>query len=89
MNATMRKELRKAIGLLEDIAPKLDEACAIVESAAQEMRAKFEALSEKAQEGERGHRINWIAEALETALSDLEQLALQDVIENIDNAASE
>ena len=89
MNTTMRKDLRKAIGLLEDIAPKLDEARAIVESAAQEARDKFEALSEKAQEGERGQRIKEIAEALEVALSDLEQIAVQDVIENIDNAAAE
>lgn len=89
MNATTRKELRKAIGLLEDVAPKLDEARAIVESAAQEARDKFEALSEKAQEGERGQRIDAIAAALEAALSDIEQFAVQDVIEHIDNAASE
>lgn len=89
MNATMRKDLRKAIGLLEDIATKLDEARAIVESAAQEARDKFEVLSEKAQGGETGQRLNEIAEALEAALSDLEQIALQDVIENIDNVAGE
>lgn len=40
MNATMRKDLRKTIGLLEDISPKLDEARAIVEIAAQEARDK-------------------------------------------------
>lgn len=89
MNATMRKELRKAIGLLEDAAPKIDEARAIVESAVQEAWDKFEAMTEKAQEGERGQRIKEIAEALEAALLDIEQMVVQDVIENIDNAAGE
>lgn len=66
MNADHKKRLRKAT---EEIEAGWAKATEIL----QEMRDKFDDLSEKAQEGEKGQALNDEAETLESHLDDVER----------------
>ena len=76
MNAQRRKEIAKAIALIED-------AIAILDSVAEEEREAYDNLPESLQYSERGERMEECAEAIEYASSELsEQIDnLNDAIE--------
>jgi hypothetical protein len=67
MNAERRKQLTEAISHVE-------EAKSIIETAATEERDEYEALSEKAQEAEKGVAIEACASTLDEALDDCDSL---------------
>lgn len=68
MNKTRLKEVKRALGLLE-------EAQGILESAATDERGEYDDLSERAQESERGQARDAIASSLESALESVEAAA--------------
>jgi hypothetical protein len=67
MNAERRKQLAEAISQIE-------EAKSIIETVATEERDEFEALSEKAQEAEKGVAIEACASSLDEAMDDCDSL---------------
>ena len=67
MNAERRKQLAEAISQIE-------EAKSIIETVATEERDEFEALSEKAQETEKGVAIEACASSLDEAMDDCDSL---------------
>lgn len=76
MNAQRRKEIAKAIALIED-------AIAILDSVAEEEREAYDNLPESLQYSERGERMEECAEAIERASCELtDQIdSLNDAIE--------
>lgn len=76
MNAQRRKEIAKAIALIED-------AIAILDSVAEEEREAYDNLPESLQYSERGERMEECAEAIEYVSSELsEQIdSLNDAIQ--------
>lgn len=74
MNAQRRKEIAKAIALIED-------AIAILDSVAEEEREAYDNLPESLQYSERGERMEECAEAIEYASSEL-----SDQIDNLNDA---
>lgn len=76
MNAQRRKEIAKAIALIED-------AIAILDSVAEEEREAYDNLPENLQYSERGERMEECAEAIESVSCELsEQIDnLNDAIE--------
>ena len=76
MNARRRKEIAKAIALIED-------AIAILDSVAEEEREAYDNLPESLQYSERGERMEECAEAIEYVSSELtDQIdSLNDAIE--------
>lgn len=76
MNAQRRKEIAKAIALIED-------AIAILDSVAEEEREAYDNLPESLQYSERGERMEECAEAIENVSSELtDQIySLNDAIE--------
>ena len=64
MNAQRRKEIAKAIALIED-------AIAILDSVAEEEREAYDNLPESLQYSERGERMEECAEAIEYVSSEL------------------
>jgi len=77
MNNARRKEIDKAIGMLE-------EAKSILETVASEERGAFDNLSENLQNGERGQAMERAADALDEAVS-----SLDDVINNASDMKGE
>ena len=77
MNATRRKLIEKAIGTLQELASE-------IESAGNDEREQFDNMGERAQEGERGQKIDQAASDLESAYSNLES-----AISDLENAISE
>lgn len=67
MNAGQKKKLEKARGFVE-------EAKEIIEQIAGEERDKFDAMSEGAQQGDRGQRIESAADALTSAGDSLDSV---------------
>lgn len=74
MNAQRRKEIAKAIALIED-------AIAILDSVAEEEREAYDNLPESLQYSERGERMEECAEAIEYVSSEL-----TDQIDSLNNA---
>lgn len=67
MNNTRRKEIDKAIGMLE-------EAKSILENVASEERDAYDNMSENLKGGERGETMERCADALDEAVSSLDEI---------------
>ena len=83
MNNDRRKQLRKAIELINEAKLKIDEAYTIVDSCADDEQDAFDNLSENLQCSERGN-------AMENAIASLEEArdGLDEMSESADSVCS-
>jgi len=88
MNKDRRKELDKAIALLQEAAPKIDEAKSIIENCASEEREYYDNMHENLQSGEKGSQADQAASMLEEAQSSLEEIDIDDLVSKIEEAKS-
>lgn len=86
MNEARRKELSKAIGLIQEIGPKLDEAKSIIESCATEERDYYDNMHENLQQGDKGSQADNAATQLEEVQSTLEEFDIDEMVGKIEEA---
>lgn len=83
MNKARRKELEKAIALLQSMEDTFNEAVGIIEGVRDEEREAFDNLSEGLQQSERGQRMEEAVDALDSLTDDLQQIDMSDLAERI------
>lgn len=86
MNAERRKSLNNAISLLQEASAKLDAAKSIVEEAKDAERDYYDNMPESFQSGERGERADAAASSLEDAVSSLEDIDIDSIMAQIEEA---
>lgn len=74
MNDARRKELKKAVSLIDDAKEKLLEARGIVDIARDEEQDAYDNLPESLQESEKGEAINDNIDRLDEAVYELESV---------------
>ena len=87
MNEERRKELSKAIKILESIKDQIEEAQNIVSQASEEEREYYDNMPEGLQQSERGYRAEEAAGALEEASGTLEEFDIEELISQIETAS--
>lgn len=87
MNKDRRKEIAKAVALLQPIIGQLEEIKSIIETVAQEERDYHDNMPENMQSGENGERADQAASDLEEVQSALEELDIEDLIGKLEGAA--
>ena len=86
MNAKRRRELRKAITLLNDAQANLESAKEIIADCQEEEQECYDCLPEGIQDSDRGEEIQENADALESIADEVESLydSVQEQIEAIE-----
>ncbi len=87
MNKDRRKEIAKAVALLQPLIGQLEEIRSIVETVAQEERDYYDNMPENMQSGENGERADQAASDLEEVQSALDEIDLEDLISKLEGAA--
>ena len=86
MNKERRKELDRAVKLIDDIGPLLQELQEILSVCADEEREYYDNMPENMQNGDRGQVADQVASALEEAQSAAEDWNLDDLRCQIEEA---
>lgn len=86
MNKERRKEIRRAISILEEF--DLEAVIAIVEQASDEEQEYYDNMPENMQQGEKGENAEAAASQLEEAKDALEQISTLDIISMLEEAES-
>lgn len=86
MNNDRRKELRRALDLLNKVSELLSEAKEIVETAKDEEREYYDNMPKSLQGGDKGQTADQAANDLEEANDAIDQFDLDDVISKIEEA---
>lgn len=86
MNAARRKEIGKAIGLLQTLSATLDEVKSLVEGLASEEREYYDNMHENLQGGDKGQAADNAATQLEEIQSSLEELDIDDLVGKLEEA---
>lgn len=86
MNNDRRKQIDKAIGLLQQLAPLLDEAKSLVEDIATGEREYYDNMPENMQNSDKGQDADTAASSLEEAQSSLEELDIDDIVSKLEEA---
>lgn len=87
MNNDRRKRIARAVSLLQGLTEAFDEAKGLIEELKDEEQEAFDNMPEGLQQGERGQQTEQAANYLTEAFDALEELSLDDVISNLENAA--
>lgn len=86
MNNSRRKDLDRAMGLIEKIKDEFEEIASILRTCADEEREYYDNMPEGLQNSEKGQQADSAADALDTAASIFEELNLEEQITQIDEA---
>lgn len=86
MNNTRRKEIDKAIALIEALKGQIEEAVSAIETIKDEEEEYKDNMPESLQSSERYETADAAVSALEEALSPLEDIDLDEVISNLETA---
>lgn len=87
MNKSRRKDIARAIAVLQGIAEAISDARGIVEDAASEERDYFDNMPANMQEGDKGTAADEAANTLEGVRDELDNFDVQQIIEDLERAA--
>lgn len=86
MNKERRKQLAKALELLLEVSPKLDEAKGIIEQAGTDEREYVDAMSDNLKAGDKGQQAELAADNLDEVKRSLDDLDIDDLIAKVEEA---
>jgi hypothetical protein len=86
MNKTRRKQIDKAIALLQDIAPKWDEVREICQLEGEGEREYYNNMSENLRGGDKGQAADNAATQLEEVHNEIDTCDLADLIAKLEEA---
>ena len=86
MNALRRKQINEVIEAINALNERIDEIMCFIEEIKSEEEECFENLPESFQDGERGEAMQEAIDKLESAYSFLEDIDLDDVISDLEDA---
>lgn len=86
MNKDRRKELDRAMALIEAIKDQVEEVSSILRQCADEEREYFDNMHENLQNGDKGQQADSAANILDEAATTFEELDLDSVITSINEA---
>ncbi len=86
MNNARRKQIEKAMDLLEKIKDDFAEAFAIIEQVSDEERESYDNMPESLQSSDRGYQSEAACDALEEVKGNMEGLDLDDAISTLERA---
>lgn len=88
MNKDRRKEIARAVALVEEIRAQLDEARQAVEGIRDEEQDYFDNMPESLRGGDKGDRAQEAIDALENATSEMECVDLDGIVSFLEEAAA-
>ena len=87
MNKDRRKQIDAIIKRLEsELAPLIDEIKQDIENVRDDEQEYYDNMPENLQDGEKGERAQSAIDALENAISDVEDIDLENLISNLNEA---
>lgn len=89
MNKQRRKEINKAIDLLQSAKEAWEEALGLIESAADDEREYFDNMPESLQGSEKGMAAEAAAEMLEGVRDAMQECDLDDMISKLDDSTNQ
>lgn len=86
MNKDRRKDLDRAIALMEKILPLMEEARGIIDDAANGEQEYHDNMNENLQNGEKGQRASEVAEILAGIVENIDALNVDETISALEDA---